>query len=45
MKCENELRRDLFANIVLSGGNTLFDTLGDRLTKEIFALTPKDGRV
>ena len=35
MKCDNELRRDLFANIVLSGGNTLFETLGDRLQSEV----------
>ena len=35
-----EIRRDLYSNIVLSGGNTMFEGLPERLTKEIQKLTP-----
>merc|ERR1719162_1367215 len=39
--CDIDLRRDLYKNIVLSGGNTLFPGIGERLTKEIKALAPQ----
>jgi len=39
--CDIDLRRDLFKNIVLSGGNTLFPGIGERLTREIKALAPQ----
>lgn len=35
MKSEVDVRRDLFQNIILSGGTTLFPGLPERLTKEI----------
>jgi len=35
-----EIRKDLYSNIILSGGNTMFDGLPERLTKEIQKLTP-----
>ena len=35
-----EIRRELYSNIVLSGGNTMFEGLPERLTKEIQKLTP-----
>ena len=35
-----EIRKDLYSNIVLSGGNTMFEGLPERLTKEIQKLTP-----
>jgi len=38
--CDIDLRRDLYKNIVLSGGNTLFPGIGERLTREIKALAP-----
>jgi len=34
-KCDIDVRRDLFANIVLSGGTTMFKGLPERLAKEI----------
>jgi actin-related protein len=40
MKCDVDIRKDLYANIVLSGGTTMFDGIADRLTKEITALAP-----
>jgi actin beta/gamma 1 len=35
MKCDVNVRRDLFANIVLSGGSTMFPGISDRLRKEV----------
>ncbi|MFX1480706.1 MAG: actin, cytoplasmic 2 [Promethearchaeota archaeon] len=33
--CELDLRRDLYSNIVLSGGSTMFPGIRERLTREI----------
>eukprot|EP00961_Rhodomonas_salina_P284416 3844243-Rhodomonas_salina.1 len=41
MKCDVDIRRDLYQNIVLSGGSTMFPGLADRLQKEVMALTPQ----
>jgi len=40
MKSDVGVRKDLYANIVLSGGTTLFHGLDTRLTKEIIRLAP-----
>jgi actin beta/gamma 1 len=40
MKCDVDIRKDLYANIVLSGGTTMFPGIAERLTKEIVALAP-----
>jgi actin beta/gamma 1 len=40
MKCDVDIRKDLYANIVLSGGTTMFPGIAERLTKEITALAP-----
>jgi len=40
MKCDVDIRKDLYNNIVLSGGSTMYPGLADRLTKEITALAP-----
>ena len=39
--CEIDLRRDLYKDIVLSGGSTMFPGIGERLTKELKALAPQ----
>lgn len=31
MKCDVETRRDLYQNLILAGGNTLFEGMGERL--------------
>ena len=36
MKCDIDMRRDLYMGIVLSGGSTMFNGIGDRMHKEIF---------
>jgi len=40
MQCDIDIRRDLFKNIVLSGGTSMFDRLAERLTNEIGKLAP-----
>jgi actin len=40
MKCDIDIRRDLYKNIILSGGTTMFKGLPERLCKEIKALAP-----
>ncbi|XP_071948528.1 alpha-centractin [Antedon mediterranea] len=44
-KSDMDLRRTLFANIVLSGGSTLFKGFGDRLLGEVKKLAPKDVKI
>jgi actin len=39
-KCAENIRNDLYGNVVLSGGNTLFPGIEDRLHKELTALSP-----
>ena len=39
-KCDNDVRKDLFQNIILSGGSTLFEGMGERLWQEIHQLAP-----
>ena len=40
MKCDVDIRKDLYANIVLTGGSTMFPGIAERLQKEISALAP-----
>jgi len=40
MKCDTEIRRVLFKNIVLAGGSTMFEGMRERMKKEIQALAP-----
>jgi len=40
MKCDVDIRKDLYSNTVLSGGTTMFDSIADRLKKEMSALAP-----
>ncbi|KAE9552027.1 hypothetical protein FO519_004752 [Halicephalobus sp. NKZ332] len=38
MKCDADIRKDLYANIVHSGGTTMFPGFSNRMKKEILAL-------
>jgi len=40
MKCDMDIRKDLYANIVLSGGTTMFPGIADRMKKEVTSLAP-----
>ena len=35
MKCDNDIKKDLFKGIVLAGGSTMFRGMKDRMKKEI----------
>jgi len=40
-----DVRKDLYASIVLSGGSTMFPGIAERLSKEIIALAPSTMRI
>jgi actin len=41
MKSDVDIRKDLFSNIVLSGGTTMFPGIAERLTKELTRMCPE----
>jgi len=45
MKCDIDIRRDLWANVVLSGGTTMFPGIVDRMKKELESLAPGNLKV
>nr|ABR17816.1 unknown [Picea sitchensis] len=45
MKCDVDIRKDLYGNIVLSGGSTMFPGIADRVNKEITALAPNSMKI
>jgi actin-related protein len=45
MKCDVDIRKDLYGNIVLSGGTTMFSGIADRMQKEITALAPSTMKI
>merc|ERR1712125_20080 len=40
MKCDVDIRKDLYGNVVLSGGSTMFPGIAERMNKELVALAP-----
>jgi len=40
MKCDIDIRKDLYGNVVLSGGSTMFPGIADRMNKEITNKAP-----
>jgi len=45
MKCDVDIRKDLYSNVVLSGGSTMFPGIGERMTKELTALAPSTMKI
>lgn len=45
MRCDVDIRKDLYANTVLSGGSTMFPGIADRIQKEIAALAPASMKI
>jgi len=43
--CDIDIRKDLYANTVLSGGTTMFEGLAKRLEKEMVALAPNTMKI
>lgn len=44
-KCDDDLHRDLYTNIILSGGSTMFSGIVERLVKELSILAPSSMKV
>ena len=45
LKCDVDIRKDLYSNIVMSGGTTMFPGIPERLSKEVTALAPSTMKV
>ncbi|KAM1096597.1 hypothetical protein EV2_014640 [Malus domestica] len=45
MKCDVDIRKDLYGNIVLSGGSTIFPGISDRMSKESTVLAPSNMKI
>ncbi|KAJ5068629.1 actin-10-related [Anaeramoeba ignava] len=45
MKCDKDIRNDLYGNIVLSGGSTMFPGIVERIKKEITSLAPPNTEI
>jgi len=44
-RCDVDIRREMFGNVVLSGGTTVIPGLAERLAKEVSSLAPPGVRV
>jgi len=45
MKCEIDVRKELYANIVMSGGTTMYEGIDTRLAQEVSNLAPSAMKV
>jgi len=45
MKCDLDIRKDLYGNIVMSGGTTMYAGIADRMQKEMTALAPSSMKI
>ncbi|PVZ97532.1 hypothetical protein BB558_006509 [Smittium angustum] len=45
MKCDVDIRRDLYNNIILSGGSTMYSGIADRMQKEISSMAPPSMKI
>ena len=45
MKCDVDIRKDLYGNIVLNVGSTMFPGIAVRMSKEITALVPSSMKI
>jgi actin len=45
MKCDVDIRKDLYGNVVLSGGSTMFPGIAERMNKELVALAPQTMKI
>uniref|UniRef100_A0A2C9KD73 Actin, cytoplasmic n=1 Tax=Biomphalaria glabrata TaxID=6526 RepID=A0A2C9KD73_BIOGL len=44
-KCDEDIRKDLYKKIVMSGGSTMFPGIADRLQKELTSLAPSSMKI
>lgn len=45
MKCDVDIRKDLYSNVVLSGGTTMYEGIGERITKELTSMAPSTMKI
>lgn len=45
MKCDLDIRKDLYNNIVMSGGSTMFPGIADRISNELTAQAPSTMKI
>ncbi|XP_068243380.1 actin, muscle-like [Palaemon carinicauda] len=45
MNCDIDIRKDLFANTVMSGGTTMYPGIADRMQKELTNLSPSSIKI
>ena len=45
MRCDIDVRKELYGNIVISGGTTMYPGIAERLQKEITAMAPSSMKV
>merc|ERR1711942_62956 len=45
MKCDIDIRKDLYANTVLSGGSTMYPGIADRMQMEITSMAPSTMKI
>jgi len=45
MKCDIDIRKDMYLNVVLSGGSTMFPGLADRMKSELDNMVPSSMKV
>ena len=45
MKCDVDIRKDLYGSVILSGGTTMFPGIADRMNKELTSLAPSTMKV
>ena len=45
IKCDVDIRKDLYVNTVLSGATTMYPGIADRMQKEITALVPSTMKI
>ncbi|KAL4684401.1 hypothetical protein H8959_022095 [Pygathrix nigripes] len=45
MKCDMDIRKDLYTNTVLSGGTTMYVGIAHSVQKEIVALAPSTMKI
>ena len=45
MRCDIDIRRDLYKNIILPGGTSMFQGFSERVEKEVIALAPPSMKV
>ncbi|KAN0042947.1 hypothetical protein ACTA71_010580 [Dictyostelium dimigraforme] len=45
MMCDIDIRKHMYANIILSGGNTMFNGIADRIQNELRELAPKNMKI